>query len=313
MTARDPRQDPQRGDVLRFPDGEVVVVVDVACLVFEQIIHFDGEPPLHRSCTPQCWRDEMADAMVLYPTPDIPDGVMSQIRVECDGYGYPPPPDGATPHEALRHLMAEVDRELAASRRAVEDLRAIATATAVAACEPLAGHGGCSDCDADAGDEHEPGCPEHRAQAERDEDARDQLALAWWARRPAPAPQQPAPTPGVGDVWGAIIEELPEGPARDLAIARRALGIARYGVPLQLGNGRDTRRDLAEELVDAACYGVLLAAERLAAGDEDSGDGAGMTSHRAAVDLCRAAGAPDLQTHRALYRAVRKLAQLVQP
>lgn len=45
---------------------------------------------------------------------------------------------------------------------------------------------------------------------------------------------------------------------QDLVIAdiekRRALGIERYGTPLQAFNGRDAMRDLYEELIDAVLY-----------------------------------------------------------
>jgi len=44
----------------------------------------------------------------------------------------------------------------------------------------------------------------------------------------------------------------------DLVVAdmreRKALGVQRYGVALQPGNGRDGLRDLYEELLDACCY-----------------------------------------------------------
>lgn len=42
-----------------------------------------------------------------------------------------------------------------------------------------------------------------------------------------------------------LVEDLKE---------RKALGIQRYGVPLQPFNGRDMRRDLREELLDALVY-----------------------------------------------------------
>jgi len=37
-------------------------------------------------------------------------------------------------------------------------------------------------------------------------------------------------------------------------MARQQLGIGRYGTPLQPFNGRDSLRDLYEELLDAVCY-----------------------------------------------------------
>ena len=67
--------------------------------------------------------------------------------------------------------------------------------------------------------------------------------------------RQPAPTPSIGDVWLEVIDSLPAGdPLRPMCEARRALGIARYGVPLQRGNGRDTGRDLEEEALDLLAY-----------------------------------------------------------
>lgn len=69
---------------------------------------------------------------------------------------------------------------------------------------------------------------------------------------------QPAPTRGTGDVWSEVIDDArnrgvaPE--LVDLMIARRQLGIGRYGTPLQRDNGRDHRRDLREELLDATAY-----------------------------------------------------------
>jgi hypothetical protein len=66
--------------------------------------------------------------------------------------------------------------------------------------------------------------------------------------------EQPNPTPATGDTWQEIIDSLPDGALRNAAIARRQLGIERYGTPLQRNNGRDNRRDLVEELLDAMAY-----------------------------------------------------------
>lgn len=57
---------------------------------------------------------------------------------------------------------------------------------------------------------------------------------------------QPLPTPN----RHPVIQDLV---AADLA-ARRAIGIQRYGTPLQPFNGRDPLRDLYEELIDAVQY-----------------------------------------------------------
>lgn len=70
--------------------------------------------------------------------------------------------------------------------------------------------------------------------------------------------EQPAPVPSTGDVWREIIDGEPLAVLRELYAARRALGIERYGVPLQRGNGRDTARDLEEELLDALAYATAL-------------------------------------------------------
>ncbi len=68
--------------------------------------------------------------------------------------------------------------------------------------------------------------------------------------------RQPAPVPCEGDVWTDIIAEA-ETAAPDSVEdfrARRAVGVARYGVPLQRNNGRDHLQDLKEELLDAVAY-----------------------------------------------------------
>ena len=44
-------------------------------------------------------------------------------------------------------------------------------------------------------------------------------------------------------------------------VARRELGLRRYGSLLQPHNGRDTGRDLVEELLDGAVYAQTLATE----------------------------------------------------
>ena len=64
--------------------------------------------------------------------------------------------------------------------------------------------------------------------------------------------KQPPPG-GHGDVWADIIAKLPAyHPMRAKCIARRELGLARYGQPLRYGTGRP--EDLEEELLDAAGY-----------------------------------------------------------
>lgn len=70
--------------------------------------------------------------------------------------------------------------------------------------------------------------------------------------------EQPAPLPGTGDVWQEVIDVEPLAVLRELYEARRALGVARYGTPLQRGNGRDHLRDALEEALDLMAY--LMAA-----------------------------------------------------
>ena len=66
--------------------------------------------------------------------------------------------------------------------------------------------------------------------------------------------EQPAPLPGTGDVWQEVIDGEPLAVLRKLYEARRALGVARYGTPLQRGNGRDHLRDALEEALDLMSY-----------------------------------------------------------
>jgi hypothetical protein len=57
---------------------------------------------------------------------------------------------------------------------------------------------------------------------------------------------QPLPTPNANpDIQSMVIDDIGK---------RRAVGIERYGTPLQPFNGRNTLRDIYEELLDAACY-----------------------------------------------------------
>jgi hypothetical protein len=67
-----------------------------------------------------------------------------------------------------------------------------------------------------------------------------------------------------------VIEDLERYPARSdperraviaLLAERKRVGLERYGSLLQAGNGRDARRDLLEELADAAVYAKQLAEE----------------------------------------------------
>jgi hypothetical protein len=71
---------------------------------------------------------------------------------------------------------------------------------------------------------------------------------------------EPPPTPGTGDLWLDVIERTTDPVLRELYVARRAQGLARYGVPLQRDNGRDHLRDAVQEAVDLVVY--LEAAEQ---------------------------------------------------
>lgn len=82
---------------------------------------------------------------------------------------------------------------------------------------------------------------------------------------------QALPIPnGARDVQSQVIDDI---------VARRQVGIERYGTQLQPHNGRDALRDLYEELLDACCYIKQLIIERKnyepdrnRAGEEDAGD-----------------------------------------
>jgi|HubBroStandDraft_6_1064221.scaffolds.fasta_scaffold240788_3 hypothetical protein len=82
---------------------------------------------------------------------------------------------------------------------------------------------------------------------------------------------QPLPVPNDGpsmhdlviadlDCWPESDEVL--NAVRDLLAERKRIGLERYNSLLQAGNGRDARRDLLEELADAACYAMQLQVER---------------------------------------------------
>jgi hypothetical protein len=80
---------------------------------------------------------------------------------------------------------------------------------------------------------------------------------------------QPLPTEGDESVQDALIAHILSSPrlgagANELAakiMERRALGIQRYGRPLQTFNGRDPVRDLLDELLDGATYAQQIAME----------------------------------------------------
>lgn len=65
---------------------------------------------------------------------------------------------------------------------------------------------------------------------------------------------QPAPLPGEGDVWAELIQREHDPVLRVLFARRRQVGIERYGVPLQRGNGRDALQDALDEALDLYVY-----------------------------------------------------------
>jgi len=85
------------------------------------------------------------------------------------------------------------------------------------------------------------------------ESVADDVLARLRATSKASAPQ-PDPLPAEGDVWAELIDGEPVAELRALYMDRRALGIERYGVPLQRGNGRDHRADLLQELLDGMAY-----------------------------------------------------------
>ncbi|MFD8650683.1 hypothetical protein [Streptomyces mirabilis] len=66
---------------------------------------------------------------------------------------------------------------------------------------------------------------------------------------------QPLPTEGQENVQDRLLELIKE---------RRALGVQRYGRPLQTFNGRNAPRDLIEELLDGATYAMQVEMEMAA-------------------------------------------------
>jgi hypothetical protein len=79
---------------------------------------------------------------------------------------------------------------------------------------------------------------------------------------------EPSPQAGKGDIWKDIIDALPTMSIKACGVdgvqkleklialcrARREMGIAKYGTPLQYQNGRNPKKDLMEELLDAVVY-----------------------------------------------------------
>jgi hypothetical protein len=64
---------------------------------------------------------------------------------------------------------------------------------------------------------------------------------------------QPLPVPGRACVQDRLVAEI---------LARRELGVQRYGSPLMTHNGRDALRDAWEEAIDLAAYLTQMVMER---------------------------------------------------
>jgi hypothetical protein len=59
------------------------------------------------------------------------------------------------------------------------------------------------------------------------------------------AHEQPPPAPAAGDCWLLVQADME---------ARRRMGIAKYGTPVQAGNGRRALVDAYDEVLDQAVY-----------------------------------------------------------
>lgn len=74
----------------------------------------------------------------------------------------------------------------------------------------------------------------------------DEGSVHLTAKAAVPPAEQPAPVPNDNPaVWDLVIADMR---------ARDHVGRARYGTPLQAGNGRDALRDAYEEALDLAVY-----------------------------------------------------------
>lgn len=60
-----------------------------------------------------------------------------------------------------------------------------------------------------------------------------------------PVTEQAPPVPATGDVWLLVLEDMRQ---------RREHGIEKYGVPVQVGNGRDALVDAYQECLDLCVY-----------------------------------------------------------
>ena len=87
------------------------------------------------------------------------------------------------------------------------------------------------------------------------------LRLGFDVKRPEDAVlPQPPPKHAEGDVWAEIINALREEDPNDellpYCIARRQMGIDKYGTPLQRENGRDHSKDALQEALDGMAYAL---------------------------------------------------------
>ena len=80
---------------------------------------------------------------------------------------------------------------------------------------------------------------------------------------------EPDPIEAEGDVWAEIIAATEHPELRALYEARRAQGIARYGVPLQRSNGRNHMNDALQEAMDLVVYLWAADQKKLAMRAED--------------------------------------------
>ena len=65
---------------------------------------------------------------------------------------------------------------------------------------------------------------------------------------------QPPPINETGDLWADLIAREDDPELRALFVARREQGIAKYGRPLGMDNGRDFRVDALQEACDGLVY-----------------------------------------------------------
>lgn len=99
------------------------------------------------------------------------------------------------------------------------------------------------------------------------EDAEPEQARTGPRHRPGDQ-QPPVPNDGpslhdlaIDDIRRCMATSSEKEAAIALMLERKRIGLERYGSLLQAGNGRDARRDLSEELADAAVYALQIIEE----------------------------------------------------